>query len=111
MDGRTFYHKIDDHEELEWLAAKEGATPGADYVIIGNPGFYTKFAMALSSIREQSWSDLEAVLLLKRAPQIMKHMTRIVGYYSPIDNWNKSKLGELAARRRGVEFYAVPDAA
>jgi len=28
-------------------------------------------------------------------------ITRIVGYYSRINNWNKSKLGELTARRQG----------
>lgn len=28
-------------------------------------------------------------------------VTRIVGYYSRIQNWNKSKLGELADRHRG----------
>ena len=29
------------------------------------------------------------------------HMSRIVGYYSKIQNWNPSKLGELADRRVG----------
>jgi len=29
------------------------------------------------------------------------HMTRIVGYYSRLDNWNPSKLGELKDRRAG----------
>jgi ribonucleoside-triphosphate reductase len=33
------------------------------------------------------------------------HITRIVGYYSRIENWNKSKIGELADRHRGN--YAV----
>jgi anaerobic ribonucleoside-triphosphate reductase len=28
-------------------------------------------------------------------------MTRVVGYFSRITNWNKSKLGELKDRRRG----------
>lgn len=28
-------------------------------------------------------------------------VTRIVGYYSRISNWNKSKLGELADRHKG----------
>jgi len=28
-------------------------------------------------------------------------ITRIVGYYSRINNWNKSKLGELRDRHRG----------
>ena len=32
-------------------------------------------------------------------------ITRIVGYYSKIDNWNKSKLGELADRRKTPEHY------
>lgn len=37
-------------------------------------------------------------------------MTRIVGYYSHINNWNRSKLGELADRRRYPENYAVTQA-
>ncbi|MCX6377184.1 MAG: hypothetical protein NTU88_14335, partial [Armatimonadetes bacterium] len=28
-------------------------------------------------------------------------ITRIVGYYSRINNWNNSKLGELRDRQRG----------
>jgi ribonucleoside-triphosphate reductase len=32
-------------------------------------------------------------------------VTRIVGYFSRIENWNKSKLGELADRHKGN--YAV----
>ena len=34
-------------------------------------------------------------------------MTRIVGYYSRISNWNKSKLGELADRRANPEYYTT----
>ncbi|MFC1807683.1 anaerobic ribonucleoside-triphosphate reductase [Candidatus Omnitrophota bacterium] len=34
-------------------------------------------------------------------------MTRIVGYYSRVNNWNRSKLGELADRRAGKENYSV----
>jgi len=33
-------------------------------------------------------------------------ITRIVGYYSRINNWNKSKLGELKDRRRGLYTVA-----
>ena len=29
------------------------------------------------------------------------HMTRIVGYYSKVHNWNDSKVGELKDRQRG----------
>ncbi len=31
----------------------------------------------------------------------VKHMTRVVGYYSMTENWNPSKLGELEDRRKG----------
>jgi ribonucleoside-triphosphate reductase len=34
-------------------------------------------------------------------------MTRIVGYYSRVNNWNKSKLGELKDRRRYPQNYTV----
>lgn len=35
-------------------------------------------------------------------------ITRIVGYYSRIDNWNKSKLGELKDRQKGNYSVARP---
>ena len=39
-------------------------------------------------------------------------ITRIVGYFSRISNWNRSKLGELKDRRRGnyrlAEMPSVP---
>lgn len=35
------------------------------------------------------------------------NVTRIVGYYSRINNWNRSKLGELEDRRRNKTLYAV----
>ncbi|MHC4789697.1 MAG: anaerobic ribonucleoside-triphosphate reductase, partial [Planctomycetota bacterium] len=34
-------------------------------------------------------------------------MTRVVGYFSRIPNWNKSKVGELKDRRRGNYSVAL----
>ena len=31
----------------------------------------------------------------------VEHMTRVVGYYSRVHNWNPSKLGELKDRQKG----------
>ena len=36
-----------------------------------------------------------------REPVMLYTITRIVGYYSTTANWNRSKLGELADRRKG----------
>lgn len=37
----------------------------------------------------------------ERAPIILNGITRVVGYFSKINNWNRSKIGELKDRRRG----------
>lgn len=36
----------------------------------------------------------------------LQGVTRIVGYYSRVSNWNKSKIGELRDRQAGKEYYA-----
>ncbi|MEI7851749.1 MAG: hypothetical protein WCH86_07945, partial [Kiritimatiellales bacterium] len=37
--------------------------------------------------------------------------TRVVGYFSKVQNWNKSKrYGELKARQRGRDFYRIETA-
>lgn len=37
--------------------------------------------------------------------QPLKYITRVIGYYSAVHNWNPSKVGELRDRQRGN--YAV----
>ena len=41
----------------------------------------------------------------ERSPIILNGITRIVGYFSRVNNWNRSKIGELRDRRKGV--YSV----
>lgn len=36
-----------------------------------------------------------------RSPIILNGITRIVGYFSRVNNWNRSKIGELRDRRKG----------
>ena len=36
-----------------------------------------------------------------RSPIVLNGITRIVGYYSRVNNWNKSKVGELRDRSNG----------
>ncbi len=36
-----------------------------------------------------------------RASIVLNGITRIVGYYSRVNNWNKSKVGELRDRAKG----------
>ncbi len=41
------------------------------------------------------------VILNDRASIVLNGITRIVGYYSRVNNWNKSKVGELRDRANG----------
>jgi len=47
------------------------------------------------------------VLLGEREPLGLNTYDRIIGYYSEIGNWNKSKLAELADRRAGAANMAA----
>ena len=69
-------------------------------------GISTVFRMP--AIIEHSWDDLRAMAIGQKDISPLYHVTRIVGYFSRIENWNKSKLGELTDRRRGD--YAIPGA-
>lgn len=58
-----------------------------------------KFFISDDGIDTQDWDKI------KKGIPNLTHMTRIVGYYSRVNNWNKSKLGEL--KDRHVGDYAI----
>ncbi len=104
MQIMEFFEKVEAHPELvgEGLDSPEKATPGAIVRHI-KTGLSTRLPIA--AIEEADWKDIEDVLVCNREPIALQHMTRVVGYYSRIDNWNKSKLGELKDRQAGT--YAI----
>lgn len=51
---------------------------------------------------------LMPILRAEQEPNILIHMTRIVGYFSRSSNWNPSKIGELKDRRKGS--YSIAEA-
>ena len=109
MQGREFYEKVTSQDGMEWLGVREGRSPGEDEALILHTETGVKHAVGVSSILEHSWEELEAVLTGKREARVMIHLTRIVGYYSRVQNWNRSKLAELRDRHAGA--YSLPEAA
>ncbi len=107
MNGQTFYQNVVSHKELEWLCARDGATPAEDEAIIIHKETGIKHAVSVPSILDHTWEELEGVLTGKREPRVMIHLTRIVGYYSRVQNWNRSKLAELKDRQAGQ--YSAPE--
>jgi hypothetical protein len=101
MNGRDFYTRIDEHPDLFWCGNRN------DEVFIGHKPSGHKYKLHIDAILSETWEDLEAVLTGKRTARILSHVTRIVGYFSQIQNWNRSKLAELKDRQKGS--YALPE--
>jgi hypothetical protein len=108
MDGREFFQQVTTNDELEYLTAEKGSVPAEDFVIVKakRTGMITELPIA--EILKHDWGILRDVLLGHRDAKIMRHVTRIVGYFSELRNWNKSKLSELRDRHGGS--YAPPSA-
>lgn len=106
MRLEDFFNAVESHAELRGLAIDK-TDDGGQFVIEHTP---SKLATILpaAAVEEVEWSVLEEVLLGKREPEVLYHMTRVVGYYSRVENWNQSKIGELTDRHAGD--YAVANA-
>jgi len=106
MRPREFVDRITEHPHLV-----PGSGPRDDriYIVHFDPdvGVETGWEIELETIRAHPWETLEAVLTGKRRPEVMNHITRIVGYYSNMRNWNPSKLAELRDRHKGS--YVIPE--
>lgn len=104
MDVQAFMELVKAHPELELVSVDAER----EAVYLRRPPTGLCFSLTPRAILEYEWEEFEAVFSGRRPPNALSHMTRIVGYYSRVENWNKSKLSELADRRKGD--YAPPDA-
>jgi len=100
MTGRDFFDNVQKHDGLEWLGVSEPLS-GEDEALVCHTETGIKHAVTVSSILDHTWTELSEVMLGKREPRVMIHLTRIVGYYSRVQNWNRSKLAELDDRHNG----------
>ena len=101
MEMTRFYDMIEQHPELQGLGVDAGCADRQPGVIIKytKNGLMTRIPVA--AVEAVEWGILEDVLTGKREPQVLQHMTRVVGYFSRVENWNKSKIGELKDRQKG----------
>jgi hypothetical protein len=106
MDAMDFFTKVRDDDRLQWDGTNFTDNPETALVYVGCPSKRLHFSMGLKAIREHSWAELRPVLTGYRQPRIMTHMTRIVGYYANLHNFNRSKQQEVIDRRRGDYIIA-----
>jgi len=103
MTGREFYDAVQAEDELTWLGVQEGGPGEADCVVVQSRVLHdSKHAIPIAEIQRCPEQVLDC-LMGRQMFQTMIHLTRIVGYYSRVNNWNRSKLAELKDRQKG--FY------
>ena len=101
MDPREFYRNVQEHQDLEWLGSKKGETPAEDEVFVGNRTNDYKLAIPVSELPDHTWEEFEMICTARRRPDVISKLSRIVGYYSNMRSWNKSKLAEMRDRQKG----------
>lgn len=107
MELKAFFEKVETHPELTGIGVDTECTKGQPGVIVKHQltGLMTRIPTA--AVEAADWATLESVLVGTREPQVLQHMTRVVGYFSRVENWNKSKIGELNDRQKGQ--YALAE--
>ncbi|MFH1868965.1 MAG: hypothetical protein ABH843_08350 [Candidatus Omnitrophota bacterium] len=94
MQVKEFIDKCVD-SGYEWA---EGEHDGNSGYFIRSERFETKAHFTNEAIEKNDWPRLNRSIVQGKD---IYHVTRVVGYYSRIQNWNKSKIGELKDRHAG----------
>jgi len=105
MKPSEFFWHVEEDDRLRGVDLQVGDAPEDDAMVVEDLKTGYKTAFRMPAIIEHSWDDLRAMAIGQKDISPLYHVTRIVGYLSRIENWNKSKLGELTDRRRGD--YAI----
>ncbi|KKK46617.1 hypothetical protein LCGC14_3163450 [marine sediment metagenome] len=108
MNAKAFFAAVQEHPDLAWIGVN--ANPPEVFIRQNSTDGPLDRAVTIPSLLTAKWADLEAVLTGKKEGRVMLHMTRIVGYYSYTQGWNKSKLAELRDRHKGDYLVPVPEA-
>ncbi len=97
---RAFSEAIEAHGYLEIDGDIEGKSLSTHCLKVLNHEKNVAYSVSLEAILTQ---ELEALIFALETgiKNRLYGITRIVGYYSRVSNWNKSKLGELRDRHRG----------
>lgn len=91
-----------------WKKGGERTLESVADLVVRVPELGRCVAVEVGSIEENTWEDLRGVIMGERPARISRWYCRIVGYYSRVSNWNRSKVAELVDRQKGD--YGVPAA-
>jgi len=104
MEAGAFFDAVEADERFFGIDFERHDDPAKDVVVLGD-GLQTGVIVRMPfwQVLSNEWHNLRLAMMGEEA---LEHVTRIVGYFSRVENWNQSKLSELADRHRGN--YGVP---
>ncbi len=100
----AFDAAVEGHENLEIDAFSEEVKIEDDYFKVLNHRMQDAFKVPVSTIVKTEQLAALITALDRGVFDPLHGVTRIVGYYSRVRNWNKSKVGELKDRHVGNYF-------
>lgn len=106
MTGSELFDAVEAHTDLEGVGILDTYKGPAVQIRHKPSRLTTQFPLA--AVANLDWPELESVLIGQREPAVLHSISRVVGYFSRIQNWNESKIGELKDRHKGS--YALQEA-
>jgi hypothetical protein len=101
MELVKFSDEVNAALDLLGVGMEVGENDAVKSLIVKHEPTALESKMSLAIINDHDWDALYGIMTGRREPVVVQHMTRVVGYYSRIENWNPSKIGELADRHVG----------
>lgn len=101
-----FDETIDKHDFLDIAGDIEGDNPEKHLIKVVNHNTEEAYTISIDTIVRQRIGSIVRALETGITTRLFG-ITRIVGYYSRVNNWNKSKRAELADRHKGS--YKLPE--
>jgi len=101
MDIKEFKTKLEASKDLSGVGMQFNEDKSLKNLIIKHNPTNLEVKIPADAVVQADWGTLHDVMIGKREPSVLQHMTRVVGYYSKIENWNASKIGELKDRQSG----------
>ena len=102
MNLKQFNTQLESSKDLSGVGMQIAEDGNLKGLVIKHEPTNMEVKIPVDAIRQAEWDTLYDVMTGKREPAVLQHMTRVVGYYSKIENWNPSKIGELKDRQKGV---------
>ena len=106
MDVMKFCNKIESSDVFDGVGMEINCGGEVANLIILSKASGSEVKLPINVVEQLDWDALSEIMLGTREPIALQHMSRVVGYFSVISNWNPSKVGELIDRHKGTYAFA-----